>query len=82
MSEDKVVAFVDVTDVVCPVTFVKVEVALEEIADGQLLEIKLNDGEAIKNIPRSLKDDGHLVTSVERRDDQTFQVIVKKGGLR
>lgn len=76
-----IAAYVDVTDVVCPVTFVKVEVALEEIEPGQLLSIKLNEGEAIQNIPRSLKNDGHLVTSVTRNSDHTFQVIVKKHGL-
>lgn len=68
MCENKVDvdAFVDITDVVCPVTFVKAKVALEEIENGQTLEIKLNDGEPIQNVPRSLKNDKHKVTSVEK----------------
>ena len=82
MSELKKSAFVDITDVVCPVTFAKVEVALEEIENGQLLEIRLNDGEAMQNVPRSLKADGHQVTSVQRGDGNTYQLIVKKGGLQ
>ncbi len=31
---------VDITDVVCPVTFVKAKVALEELDDGQILAIQ------------------------------------------
>lgn len=75
-------AFVDITDVICPITFVKVKVALAEIDDGQLLEIRMNDGEPLQNVPRSLKDEGHLVTAVERRADGTFTVVVRKGGLQ
>lgn len=82
MSEEKVAEFVDITDVGCPVTFAKVEMALEEVENGQLLEIKLNDGEALQNVPRSLKADGHQITSVQRGNDNTYQVIVKKGGLQ
>mgnify|MGYP000211181418 CR=1 FL=1 len=36
---------VDITDVVCPTTFVKAKVALEELDEGQILSIKMNDGE-------------------------------------
>lgn len=81
MSAANIDAFVDITDVICPITFVKVKVALEEIEDGQSLAIRMNDGEPLQNVPRSLKDEGHLVTSVSRRDDGTFTVVVRKGGL-
>ena len=30
---------VDITDVNCPVTFVKTKVALEELDDGQILQV-------------------------------------------
>ena len=35
---------VDITDVVCPTTFVKAKVALEELDDGQILAVRMNDG--------------------------------------
>lgn len=38
---------VDITDVSCPVTFVKVKVALEELDEGQILQVHLNDGEPV-----------------------------------
>lgn len=73
--------FLDITDVVCPITFVKVKVALEELDDGQILEVHLNAGEPIQNVPRSLKDEGHKVLSVEDLGDGTFTLLVLKGGL-
>ena len=49
MSEIKIDDTVDITDVVCPVTFVKVKVALEELDEGQILSIRMNDGEPVQN---------------------------------
>jgi TusA-related sulfurtransferase len=74
-------ARVDITDVVCPVTFVKTKVALEELEDGQVLEVKLKGGEPIQNVPRSLKDEGHRVTGVSQAEDGSFLLTVVKGGL-
>lgn len=72
---------IDITDVVCPITFVKVKMALEDLEDGQNLRIHLNEGEPIQNVPRSLKDEGHKVLSVARKDDGTYDLVVQKGGL-
>ena len=72
---------IDITDVVCPITFVKVKMALEDIEDGQNLRIHLNEGEPIQNVPRSLKDEGHKVLSVDRKDDGTYDLVVQQGGL-
>ena len=71
---------VDITDVQCPVTFVKAKVALEELDDGQILQIHLNDGEPVQNVPRSLKEEGHQVLKLIDNEDGTFELIVKKVG--
>jgi TusA-related sulfurtransferase len=78
MSAD---AKLDITDVVCPVTFVKAKVQLEEMQSGQILEILLQDGEAIANVPRSLKDEGHKVLDVTNNQDGTYTMLVEKDGL-
>lgn len=82
MSERKADAFVDITGVVCPITFVKVKVALEELDDGQVLQILMNAGEPILNVPRSLKEEGHRVLEVEATGDAAYTVWVEKGGLQ
>lgn len=78
---NKADARIDITDVVCPITFVKAKVALEELEDGQILEITMNDGEPIQNVPRSLKDEGHKIISVENNGNGTYTLAVVKGGL-
>lgn len=71
--------FVDITDVVCPMTFVKAKIAIEELLEGQILEIKMNGGEPILNVPRSFKEEGHKVLDVVNNEDGTFTVFVEKG---
>ena len=79
MADIKADEFVDITDVNCPVTFVKAKVAIEEIDLGQVLQIHLNDGEPVQNVPRSLKDEGHKVLKLEDNGDETFELYVEKG---
>ncbi len=71
---------VDITDVVCPTTFVKAKVALEELDDGQILAVKMNDGEPVQNVPRSIKEEGHKILKLINNEDGTFTLIVKKVG--
>lgn len=73
--------FLDITDIVCPITFVKTKVALEDLDDGQILELRLNEGEPIENVPRSLKDEGHKVLELKDNSDGTFTLLIEKGGL-
>jgi len=69
---------VDITDVVCPVTFVKAKVALEELDDGQILKAHMNDGEPVQNVPRSIKDEGHQILKLIDNEDGTFDLVVRK----
>ncbi|MCI5903674.1 MAG: sulfurtransferase TusA family protein [Oscillospiraceae bacterium] len=71
---------VDITDVVCPTTFVKAKVALEELDDGQILAVRMNDGEPVQNVPRSIKEEGHQILKLNDNGDGTFTLIVKKVG--
>ena len=81
MSEEiKVDDTVDVTDVNCPTTFVKAKVAIEELDEGQILAIRLNDGEPVQNVPRSLKEEGHEILKLNDNQDGTFTLFVKKVG--
>ncbi len=70
----------DVTDRVCPHTFVKTKVYLDELDEGQILSVRLNDGEPVHNVPRSLKDEGHQILRLDDNNDGTFTLYVKKVG--
>lgn len=80
MSEIKFDDTVDITDVVCPVTFVKAKVALEELDEGQILFIRMNDGEPVQNVPRSIKEEGHQILKLDDNEDGTYTLYVKKVG--
>ena len=80
MSEIKFDDTVDITDVVCPVTFVKAKVALEELDEGQILSIRMNDGEPVQNVPRSIKEEGHQILKLDDKEDGTYTLYVKKAG--
>jgi TusA-related sulfurtransferase len=80
MAEFPITDTVDITDVVCPVTFVKAKVALEELEDGDILSIHLNDGEPVQNVPRSIKEEGHKILKLNDNGDGTYDLIVRKVG--
>lgn len=60
--------FIDITTQVCPLTFVKTKLMVERMAVGQTLEVRLNAGEPLENVPRSLAELGHSILSLERED--------------
>ena len=78
MSEIQFDDQVDITDVVCPVTFVKAKVALEELDDGEILAVRMNDGEPVQNVPRSNKEEGHQILKLLDNEDGTYTLFVKK----
>jgi TusA-related sulfurtransferase len=80
MADFTVNETVDTTGVVCPVTFVMAKVALEEMEDGQILSIRLNDGEPVQNVPRSVKEEGHRILKLADNGDGTYNLIVQKVG--
>ena len=78
MGDFAIDARVDITDVVCPVTFVKAKVAMDELEIGQVLAITLNDGEPVQNVPRSLKEEGQQILKLIDNENGTYDLIVKK----
>lgn len=68
----------DLHGVVCPINFAKTKLALEELEPGELLEVILDEGDAMLNVPRSLKEEGHRIVKVEP-SGETFRVVIEKG---
>lgn len=71
---------VDITDKVCPLTFVKAKVAIEELEEGEVIAIHMNDGEPVQNVPRSIKEEGHQILKLVNNEDGTYDLIVRKVG--
>ena len=57
--------FIDITDEICPMTFVKAKLMIEKIPQGDVLEVRLKGKEPLTNVPRSVLEHGHLILSME-----------------
>ena len=77
MSENGIDEKIDLRGVLCPINFVKTKLKLEMMEDGQVLEVTLDDGEPMRNVPRSLKAEGHKIIKVEKLDGG-YKLLVKK----
>lgn len=68
----------DITKEHCPMTFVKTKLKLAQIAKGDTLEILLTEGEPLNNVPRSAKEQGYNVVSIEHVEGNVHKVTIKK----
>ena len=67
----------DFRGVMCPMNFVKTKIALTPMQSGQMLEILLDDGAPIENVPGSVKNEGHTILSTEKVENY-WKVLIKK----
>ena len=81
MNNDEIKADVqlDLRGVLCPINFVKTKLKLEEMEVGEILEIILDDGEPMRNVPRSVKEEGHRIIKVNKlQDGKYYKLLIKK----
>ena len=70
---------VDLRGVSCPTNFVKAKLALEMLDEGAVVEFLLDDGEPVKNVPRSLKGEGHKLLGLKEAAGHYVLTIEKVG---
>lgn len=75
---DKSIRFKDLRGVACPMNFVRVKLELAAMKSDDVLEIWLDDGQPIENVPRSVQGEGHTVLAQEKESDGYWKVIIKK----
>lgn len=61
--------FLDLRGEVCPYTFVRTKLALEDLPPGSELEIWLDHRAAFRSVPRALREEGHEVLACEVSDE-------------
>ena len=67
----------DFRGVMCPMNFVKTKIALTPMKSSQILEILLDDGAPIENVPGSVKNEGHTILSTEKIENY-WKVLIRK----
>jgi len=68
----------DLRGVVCPLNFVKAKLELEKLKVGDVLEVLLDEGEPVRNVPASFADQGQEVLEVKKTDDHSSVVVRRK----
>ena len=77
-DESKPARFKDLRGVACPMNFVRVKLELAAMSSGSVLEIWLDDGQPIENVPRSAQGEGHTILSQEKESEGYWKVLIKK----
>lgn len=68
----------DLRGVQCPINFVKTKMELAGLQSGDVLEVLLDDGKPIENVPGSCRLEGHNVLEEKRSDEGHWVVLVQK----
>ncbi len=68
----------NIKGLVCPYTFVKSKLAVEDMEVGEVLEILLDHEEASRSIPKSMEDHGQKVLKVEKINDTDWIIQIRK----
>ena len=76
--ELKVDEEIDLRGEVCPYTFVKSKLALEEMEVGQVLRVVLDHLPAVDNCPRSFLNESQEIVGVEPVNETDWTVTVRK----
>ncbi|MHB1413713.1 MAG: sulfurtransferase TusA family protein [Chloroflexota bacterium] len=69
---------IDLKGEVCPFTFVKTKLALEEMSAGEVLRVILDYPESVDSVPRSAQGEGHDVLAVEQIGEGQWAVKIRK----
>ncbi len=76
-QENQTTLSLNLKGVRCPMNYVQAKLFLEDAKIGELVEICLDEGEPIQNVPVSLKNDGQEIIEIKKVDNY-YKVLVKK----
>jgi tRNA 2-thiouridine synthesizing protein A len=75
---DELESTLDLVGEVCPYTFLRAKLRLEELPLGARLTIVVDHPPAAANVPRSLLADGQAVLAVEPAEAGRVRIVVEK----
>ncbi|NJM45234.1 MAG: sulfurtransferase TusA family protein [Alkalinema sp. RU_4_3] len=58
---------IDLRGTPCPINFVKTKLKLEKMESGQVLEVWLDPGEPVEQVPDSLRMEGYTIEAIDDR---------------
>lgn len=82
-AEDREDATLDITGESCPMTFVRTRIALDRLAPGAVLVVRLRGEEPRRSVPLASEALGHAILGAETdADGVTTLRIRKRDGAR
>ena len=70
---------IDITSDICPMTYVRTRLALDKMAPGETLLVRIKGDEPLRNVPRTATEQGHEVLSIETDSDGISQLLIRRG---
>ncbi len=68
----------DITAETCPMTFVRTRLVLDRMAEGQTLLVRLRGEEPRSSVPRTAREQGHVLLGQRDEPDGTTLVLLRK----
>ncbi len=69
----------DITAEICPMTFVRTRLALDRLAPGQTLLVRLRGAEPVENVPRAAIEQGHQVLRQDTDAEGITHLLLRRG---
>jgi TusA-related sulfurtransferase len=79
-EELPVASALDITAETCPMTFVRVRLALDRLPPGAMLEIRLKGEEPRRNVPRTAVEQGHEVLAQAEEAGGVMRLTLRRKG--
>ena len=76
-TSDLADAHLDLRGTPCPINFVRTKLRLQQMSPGSLLEVWLDAGEPIEQVPDSLTMEGYQIESLDERQE-FFSLLVRR----
>ena len=70
---------IDITNDICPMTYVRTRLALDKMTSGQTLLVRLKGQEPLINVPRTATEQGHEVLLTETTSEGISHVLIRRG---
>lgn len=79
---EKIIAddILDVVGLCCPMPLALTMERIKEMKNGEILEVLLDDEEAVFDIPKWCKKDGHRFLRLEK-EENIYKLYIRKGGV-
>ncbi|HWT09153.1 MAG TPA: sulfurtransferase TusA family protein [Roseomonas sp.] len=75
----RITSTLDITGEICPMTFVRVRLALDRLAPGDVLEVLLKGEEPRRNVPRTAVEQGHAVLEQSEDAAGMTRLLLRRG---